>query len=132
VSGERPATHQRHAIPPPPDSEPEELDPEDFEELPELEQPVTLNRLARFVVDGFSTLRDDNRMIRKDVLLLREHVTTVDKRTLVQKVGGAAGKGVAWSGVATLVLTAAAQIAAQYRPGAVGPIQALIKLFGVE
>jgi hypothetical protein len=97
VSGERPAAHQRHAIPPQPDSEPEELDPEDFEELPSIERPVTLDRLSRFVAEGFATLRGDHRMIRREMLQLREdlspRVAAVESRTLPQKAAHGAALG---------------------------------------
>lgn len=48
--------------------------------------------------------------------------------TRTQKAAGVTLSTVQWLGVASLVLTAAAQIASAYRPGLVGPIQHMIEI----
>jgi hypothetical protein len=48
-------------------------------------------------------------------------------RSAMQKVAGGTVGVTKWVGVATLLLTAAAQIASTFKPGAVGPIESLLE-----
>lgn len=151
MSGEQRASGGRRATILPP--QPEQLRDDEVEEIDPSAAEVLQVVMSRF--DDFE-LRIDNRLssFHAELSLLRQHVlgsqeprlqataskvtdheprlAEVEKRTLAQRVGGGAATGIRWGGVATLVLTAAAQVAAELRPGAVGPIQALIKLFGGE
>ena len=104
---------------------------------------ITLTALHRSVVelqksnaDWFGSFNRRMDVFHEELGLLRQHVlgsqeprlVTVEKttRTLGDKAKVAAG----WTGIASLGLTIAAQIAAMYRPSMVGPIQAIAQMFG--
>lgn len=72
-------------------------------------------------------MRDRFTVVQSELLLLRtvtaDHVPriTAVEKTTVSKIKGVAG----WVGFASLLVTAAAQIAATFKPSMVGPLQAI-------
>ena len=126
MSGEQRASYTRPAEPFPV-----------ADDLPRNE--ITPDVLWRSMVEGFRAVHEDIErsrrelqdhvhteitLVRKDLTVLHERVGIVDQRTLGAKAKSAAG----WTGVVTLALTIAAQIASMYRPGLVGPIQAIAQM----
>ena len=79
-------------------------------------------------IDGLEEKMDARfTVVQSELLLLRtvtaDHVPRISavEKTTVGKIKGVAG----WVGVASLVVTIAAQIAATFKPSMVGPIQAI-------
>lgn len=84
---------------------------------------------------GEMQLRRDLARIRRERDEARQELALSDRSsvpppTRKQQVVGVGMGAVKWVGVATLLLTALAEIASTYRPDVVGPIQTVIKLLG--
>lgn len=81
--------------------------------------------LLRFdLTDRLDSFESELSMIRA---VVQDHVprmAAVEKKTLPAKALDATK----WAGVATMVLTIAAQVAAAFRPNLVGPIQTVINM----
>lgn len=83
------------------------------------------------VIEG--QLRRENARLRRERDEARQELALSDRSsvpppTRKQKAVAVTGKVVQWTGVALLVLTAAAQVASMYRPDLEAPIRTLIKL----
>lgn len=77
--------------------------------------------------DRYRRERNEARAERDELLANSPSIPPPTRRQ--KAVGGVVGT-VQWVGVATLLLTAAVQIASAYRPGLVGPLQQLLQLLG--
>lgn len=118
MSGEQPRAQEHHGQPWP------------------LADDITLTQLHRSMVElsrsttawfqqanrRFDVLHEELALIRSDH---GPRITAVEKSAM-SKAKTAAG----WTGVVSLVLTLAAQLAAMYNPKMVGPIQAIAQMFG--
>ena len=100
--------------------------------LPEL----TLSQLQQQMMGGFMELHramgEHTTLIRREMVQLRDDLTprvaAVEQKT--STLGAKAKVAAGWTGVASLTLTIAAQIASMYRPSMVGPIEAIAQMFG--
>lgn len=91
---------------------------------------LTLEDLSRQITLVRFDLNDRLDAFHSELSMVRAILTDqVPRVAAVEKSAGAKVVGATkWLGVATLVLTVAAQIASAFRPNLVGPIQSLINI----
>jgi len=97
---------------------------------------LTLEQLQRQMMGGFMEVHramgEHTTLIRREMVQLRDDLTprvaAVEQKT--STLGTKAKVAAGWTGVASLALTLAAQIASMYRPSMVGPIEAIAQMFG--
>lgn len=125
-------SHARPKEPFLPADEVEEIDAEPISSEPAAPVTVTLESLAALVAQGFAGVHEDTRMIRREILQLREDLSprmaAVERKSVPAQARSVALAGTKWGMIALGVLTTAAQIASAFYPKAVGPIQGLLQL----
>lgn len=116
----------------PADDDIEEIEAEPISSEPPLPSVVTLDSLATLVVQGFAAMHEDTRLIRREILQLREdlspRMTAVERKSVPTQAKSVAIAGTKWGMIALGALTAGGQIASTFYPKAVGPIQQLLQL----
>lgn len=118
----------------PPPLPPRPLRPRPVEPFRELVTPASGTPRAERPIETLADLGRELRLIRREFAALKtEAPVTVEalpssappppRPSRPARVAAVTWKGTQWLGVATLVLTLAAQVAALLKPGLVGPLQ---------